>query len=84
MGLKRAGMKEHKSVSQKAKTRLLAERHVQTELSPEILPKCVKKAMPTGPTQLAKSVHDTSDDIAWRHKPSSEAAFKWNKLLTEE
>ena len=39
------------------------ERHIKTELVSWNPPKCVKKATPTGPTQLAKSIYATSDNI---------------------
>ena len=43
--------------------------HVERHIEKLILvshnsPKCVKKATPTGPIQLAKSIHATSDNIA--------------------
>ena len=62
--LNHARTKEQKMQDENKNTAHHAERHNEIELVSQNLQKCVKKATPTGSTQLAKSIHATSDNIA--------------------
>ena len=61
--LNRARTKEQKLQGESKNVAHHAERYIKTKLVSWILPKCMKKATPTGPMQLAKSIHTTSDNI---------------------